>query len=70
MWFKLNDEQAAIYARLKGPSVSRNYDIRKALADGKPLPSKPGLRFRMIHGPCYGSDDLGPCTAIMGKYYG
>ncbi len=43
MWFKLNDEQDARYEKLKGKSVSRNYDIRKALVEGKSIPPLPRL---------------------------
>ncbi len=47
MWIELNNEQAARYDKLKGQSVSRNYDIRKALAEGKPIPPKPTLYSRV-----------------------
>lgn len=67
MWFKLNDEQAKIYDKLKGSSVSRNYDIRKALVKEGPIPPPPTLNFRLVKSAFCAPDKNDPFSAIMKK---
>jgi len=47
----------AIYAKFKGPSVSRNYDIRMALEKGEKIPPPPRLNIVINYGPSYGETD-------------
>ncbi len=47
---KSKSEQAAIYAKLKGASVSRNYEIRMALKKGEPIPPPPRLPIYIVRG--------------------